>query len=88
MADIRVQIPDDFMESLREKLGLRTNTEVIQEALTLLNWAAEEKMRGRLVLSSDTEGHNVERLAMRVLSIISPRETKERSLRETRERSL
>ena len=74
MADIRVQVPDSFMDDLRKSLQLKTNTDVVQEALTLLNWAAEEKGRGRLILSTDKEGHNVERLAMKSLSVIQPRQ--------------
>jgi hypothetical protein len=69
MADIRVQVPDTFMTPLREKLD-KTNPGVVEEALTLLSWAVEERERGRLILSSDTEGGNVERLAMRSLSAI------------------
>jgi len=72
MADIRVQVPDDFMLALRSKLDLKTNSDVVQEALTLLNWAAEEKHRGRLILSTDLSGGSVERLAMRSLSVIIP----------------
>jgi hypothetical protein len=70
MADIRVQVDDSFMEALRKTLGVRTNTDVIQEALTLLNWAAEEKKRGRLILSTNHQGEKVERLAMRALSVL------------------
>lgn len=70
MADVRVQVPDDFMEALRKKLNVKTNTEVVQEALTLLNWAAEEKERQRLILSTNANGEKVERLAMRSLSIL------------------
>lgn len=71
MADIRVQVADDFMSALRRTLGLKTNADVVQEALTLMNWAAEEKRRGRLILSSDLEGGRVERLAMRTLSVMA-----------------
>ena len=70
MAEIRVQVPGDFMEVLKEKLCLKTNADVVQEALTLLNWAAEEKCRRRLILSADKNGHSVERLAMRSLTVI------------------
>jgi hypothetical protein len=72
MADIRVQVDDDYMAALRTRLGLKSNTDVVQEALTLLNWAAEEKTRQRLILSTDQRGNAVERLAMRSLSVIQP----------------
>ena len=69
MADIRVKVPDSFMNDLKLKLGVTTNNEVIQEALTLLSWAADEKMNNRLVLSTDVSGNHVHRLAMRALAL-------------------
>ncbi len=45
MAEMHVQIDDALIEHLRESLGLSQNTDVIQEALTMLNWAAEEKQK-------------------------------------------
>lgn len=73
MADIRVQVPDSFMDDLREKMHLKANTDVVQEALTLLSWAVEERGRDRLILSTNSEGQSVERLAMRSLSAVQPR---------------
>lgn len=67
MAEIRVQVADDVMEKLKQRLRLRTNTDVIEEALTMLSWAAEEKERGRLILSSNATGQDVTRLAMKSL---------------------
>ncbi len=67
MAEIRVQIDDRLIEDLKKMLGLKKNTEVIQEALTMLNWAAQEKMEGRVILSSHPDGTSVVRLAMRSL---------------------
>lgn len=71
MAEIRVQVPDEFMDALRQHLGVTSNSDVVQEALTILSWAAEEKQRGRLILSADLKGGNVERLAMRSISVIT-----------------
>ena len=48
-------------------LGIRTTTHVVQEAMTLLNWAVEERQRGRVILSALPDGSDVERLAMRSL---------------------
>jgi CRISPR/Cas system-associated protein Csm6 len=83
MADIRVNVADAFMDPLRRLLGLKSNAEVVQEALTLLNWAAEEKERGRLILSSDVNGERFERLAMRSLSVIGASESAKTSARES-----
>jgi len=69
MADIRVKVDDDFIEPLRELLGLKSNADVVQEALTLLNWAADETLgRDRVILSSNRDGERMERLAMRILN--------------------
>ena len=70
MADIRAQVPDEFIDKLRNAMHLKSNTDVIQEALTLLSWATEEKERNRLILSTNTAGSDVERLAMGSLSSI------------------
>ena len=73
MADVRFQVSDDFMAEMKSKLGLGSNTEVVQEALTLLSWAADEKMRERVIVSTNARGEQVERLAMRSLALPSPR---------------
>lgn len=73
MANIRVQVPDEFMNHLQQEMGLKTNADVVQEALTLLNWAVGEIGRERLILSTDQKGQNVERLVMRSLSSIRPK---------------
>jgi len=67
MAEIRVQVNDETMAQLKRTLGLRTNTDVIEEALTMLNWAAEEKKKGRQIFSANSEGRDVTRLATKAL---------------------
>jgi hypothetical protein len=71
MAEIRVQIPDDVLNPLKERLGLRKNTDVIEEALTVLNWAAEEVGKGRQIYSANPDGRDVTRLATRALTFRS-----------------
>ena len=73
MADIRAQVSDQFIDKLRKAMHLKSNTDVIQEALTLLSWATEERERNRLILSTNTAGGSVERLAMGSLSSIQPK---------------
>jgi hypothetical protein len=63
MADIRVQIPDELADRLRRSLDLESNQDIVQEALTLLNWAAEERARGRVILSATTKGTEPEQVA-------------------------
>lgn len=75
MAEIRVQIPDDFMQELKVALQLRTNSEVVQEAMTLLAWAKDERLRNRVILSACPDGTDVERLAMRSLTRVRPNDS-------------
>ena len=65
MADLRVQFPDDFLARLRSYLGADTKaTEIVKDALTVYAWAAEERSKGRLILSSNSDGADFVRLAM------------------------
>jgi hypothetical protein len=69
MADIRVQVKDEILDKLKSALHIKSNTELMEEALTILNWAAGEAQRGRMILSSESDGKDVARLAMKSLSI-------------------
>ncbi len=72
MAEVRFQIDDGWIDGLRRKIGVGSNTEVAREALTLLNWAADERRHGRVILSADPEMKNqLVRLAMPVLDRIT-----------------
>ncbi len=65
MAEVRLQIPDELVSKLQEKLGSNTKaTDIARDAITLFNWAVEERAKGRLVLSTDAQGEGVTRLAM------------------------
>ena len=75
MAEVRVQIPDELVQKLQEKLGSSTKaTDIAREALTLYNWAVEERARGRVVLSSDEKGDKLARLAMTSLDRVRKQE--------------
>lgn len=69
MAEIRVQVPDDFLRALKEKTHLKMNSEIVQEALTMLNWALSESKQGRYVVSTDVNGEDVARLVMNSLEV-------------------
>jgi hypothetical protein len=69
--ELRMQIDDGFMETLRRRLDLRA-TDIVREALTILNWAVHEREQGRVILSADPNGQSVQRLAMPVLDRIAP----------------
>jgi hypothetical protein len=73
MAEVRFQIPDDVINGLRAKIGVASNTDVAREALTLLNWAADERRKGRVILSADPEMKTqLVRLALPTLERITP----------------
>lgn len=65
MPELRLQIPEDVVKSIQEKIGLDIKaTDIARDAITLFNWAVEERSKGRLVLSTDPNGEDRMRLAM------------------------
>ncbi|HYE96724.1 MAG TPA: hypothetical protein VD962_10980 [Rubricoccaceae bacterium] len=60
--EVRFTVDADYMEELKQALGVRTATEVAQEALTILKWAIEERQRGKQILSADSNGTDLHRL--------------------------
>ena len=65
MPDVRLQIPDDLLKSIQEKTKSNIKaTDIAKDAITLYNWAVEERAKGRVVLSSNTDGDQMTRLAM------------------------
>lgn len=67
MARIDVIIDDEIMTRLKCRLGVSSNIKVIEEALTILNWAAGEKIAGKVILSAFENGSDVVRLSMKCL---------------------
>jgi hypothetical protein len=73
MAEVRLQIPEDTISSLQEKLSTNTKpTDIARDAMTLYNWAVQERAKGRVLLTTDAEGNNVTRLAMTSLDSVKP----------------
>ncbi len=62
--EVRFKTDDEFINKLAQTLGLKSANEVTREALTLLNWAANEVKNNRVILSADPEGKDVHRLVM------------------------
>jgi hypothetical protein len=74
MAEVRVQIPDEVIQKLQEKMGGNAKvTDIARDALTLFNWAVDEKAKGRVVLSSNDAGDKVQRLTMPSLENVAKR---------------
>lgn len=61
--ELRVNVDDEFMKRLQTRLGTNKSTDIARDALTLLNWAVEEKQQGRQIASADNGGIHA-RLAM------------------------
>lgn len=65
MPELRLQIPDEVVKAIQDKIGSDIKaTDIARDAITLFNWAVEERSKGRLVLSTDTSGEDKMRLAM------------------------
>ena len=63
MAEVRFNVDDKFLENLQSQLGTSKSTDIMREALTVLNWAVGERSRGRDILSGDPDASNLTRLA-------------------------
>ncbi len=74
MAELRLEVPDELVKKFQEKLGAGVKvTDIARDALTLFNWAFDERAKGRILLSSDETGEKQTRLAMPSLEKVSPK---------------
>ena len=64
MPEVRFKVDDRYLSTLNEALGNRTTTDIMRDALTILNWAVEERRAGRMVLSAKPDGTDVNKLVM------------------------
>jgi hypothetical protein len=64
MAEFRLKVPDELFYSMQAKLGGAKMTEIARDALSLLNWAADERVRGRVVLSGTEDGEKLTRITL------------------------
>jgi hypothetical protein len=63
--EIRLQIPDNVIAGLQDKIGTDFKaTDIAKDAITLFKWAVEERAKGRLILSSNDDLEKITRLAM------------------------
>jgi len=66
--EVRLTLDDDLMNKMMKKTGTSKATDLTKEAMTLLDWAINEAAAGRVILSTDSDGSDVQRLAMPSLS--------------------
>jgi len=62
--EIRINVDDEFLKNLQQKVGGIKATELTRDALTIFNWAVGEVSNGRVILSSNNEGDEIRRLVM------------------------
>lgn len=73
MVDVRVQIPNVLMDKFKTALGDDAKaTDIAKDALTLYNWAVQQRLRGLNVTSSDDAGQPKFQLALSSLDNITP----------------
>ena len=70
LVELRMQIDDEFIAELGNALGRLKATDIVRESLTMLNWAVQERQKGRVILSATSDGEDVARLAMPALDRI------------------
>ncbi|HEY1760835.1 MAG TPA: hypothetical protein VGG72_36030 [Bryobacteraceae bacterium] len=61
------------VEALMRELGLKTKTDLFNNALTLLEWAAKEKRRGRIIGSTDEEQQRFKEVLLPALETVARR---------------
>jgi hypothetical protein len=73
MAEVRLQLPDDLVSAMQEKLSMNVKpTEIAKDAIALYNWAVSERAKGNVILSSNNDGTNLTRVTMPSLDSIKP----------------
>ena len=65
MAEVRLQIPSKSLANFQLKLAEGTKaTDIARDAMTLYNWAVNEKAKGRVILTAKQDGSDFVKLAM------------------------
>lgn len=71
-AEVRFTTDDRFIRQLQKKFSSEPRaTDIAREALTVLNWAADEIAQGRIILSTNAKGGDVHRLVTPLLSQVT-----------------
>ncbi len=66
--EVRLTLDDDLIREMMTKTGASKATDLTKDALTMLHWAINEAANGRVILSTDRQGGDVQRLAMQTLN--------------------
>jgi hypothetical protein len=68
MAELRLNIDDDFLDSVKGATGITKPAQLTAEALNLLKWAANEARNGRIITTADPDGSNPIKIVIPSLS--------------------
>jgi hypothetical protein len=87
---LQIEIEEEDMEELeqlRERGGLRTKKELLNNAFTLLKWAVRERQRGCSIVSANQEEHIYRELHMPFLEAFASEPVSSTRGRDTRPES-
>jgi hypothetical protein len=66
--EVRLNIDDAFIKTLQEKVGRTVSAyDLTRDALTLFNWAVHEVAAGRVIVSTNATGEDLQRPVMPTL---------------------
>jgi hypothetical protein len=77
---LQFEIPEDRLDALdelMEKSGMRTRTELFNNATTLLGWAITQRENGRAIASVDHDDKSFRELEMPIFSNVKAVKKKE-----------
>lgn len=80
---VQLDLPADqvrALEELMERAKISTKKDLINNALTLLEWAINEKSEGRTIASINEKNMSYKELVMPVLSAVAPKAQSESDL--------
>jgi hypothetical protein len=75
MVRIQFELPEDKaeeLESLMELTSVATKKEFLNNALTLLEWAINERLKGRIIASVDEQNEKYREVLLPILARIKP----------------
>lgn len=58
------------LEALMKEVGVRTKKDLLNNALTLLEWAIQERKQGRVIASIDERGKKYKEIVMPILEAV------------------
>lgn len=60
--EVRLKIPDEMAQHLMKQIGVKNGTDLVKEALTLLDWAADKATSGNYIVAADEHGKPLEKM--------------------------